>query len=49
MIGRVSWLEPGNTGIFQAGEVELDAHLLSLHEVAVLIHSYPIDLQDDVP
>ena len=49
MIGRVSWLEPGNTGIFQAGEVELDARLLSLHEVAVLIPLYPIDLQDDVP
>ena len=49
MIGRVSWLEPGSTGIFQAGEVELDARLLSLHEVAVLIPLYPIDLQDDVP
>jgi len=49
MVGRVSWLEPGSTGIFQSGEVELDARLLSLHEVAVLIPLYPIDLQNDVP
>lgn len=47
MIGRVSWLEPGSTGIFQAGEVELDPRLLSLHEVAVLIPLYPIDLEND--
>ena len=49
MVGRVSWLEPGSTGIFQSGEVELDARLLSLHEVAVLIPLYPTDLQNDVP
>ena len=49
MVGRVSWLEPGNTGIFQAGEVELDARLLSLHEVAVLIPLDPIDPENDVP
>jgi rod shape-determining protein MreC len=49
MLGRVSWLEPGSTGIFQTGEVELDARLLSLHEVAVLIPLYPIDLQTDAP
>ena len=48
-IGRVAWLEPGSTGIFQAGEVELDPRLLSLHEVAVLIPLYPIDLENDVP
>jgi hypothetical protein len=29
--------------------VELDARLLSLHEVAVLIPLYPIDLQKDAP
>ena len=49
MLGRVSWLEPGDTGIFQAGKVELDARLLSLHEVAVLIPLYPINLQNNVP
>lgn len=49
MLGRVSWLEPGSTGIFQTGEVELDARLLSLHEVAVLIPLYPIDIQTDAP
>ena len=46
-IGRISWLEPGSTGIFQAGEVALDPRLLSLHEVAVLIPLYPIDLKSD--
>jgi rod shape-determining protein MreC len=49
MIGRVSWLEPGSTGIFQAGQVELDPQLLSLHEVAVLIPLYPIELDTDAP
>jgi rod shape-determining protein MreC len=49
LIGQVSWLEPGSTGIFQAGEVELDPRLLSLHEVAVLIPLYPIDLENDAP
>lgn len=36
-IGSVAWLEPGSTGIFQAGEVQLDEQLLTLHEVTVLI------------
>lgn len=49
VIGRVSWLEPGSTGIFQAGDVELDPRLLSLHEVAVLIPLYPIELDNDAP
>lgn len=49
MVGRVSWLEPGSTGIFQAGEVELDPALLSLHEVAVLIPLYPIESEDYAP
>ncbi len=49
MIGRVSWLETGSTGIFQAGKVALDPRLLSLHEVAVLIPLYPIDLNSDAP
>jgi rod shape-determining protein MreC len=49
MIGRVNWLEPGSTGIFQAGKVELDPRLLSLYEVAVLIPLYPIDLDSDAP
>ncbi|TVP80106.1 MAG: rod shape-determining protein MreC [Puniceicoccaceae bacterium] len=48
-IGEVRWLEPGSTGIFQAGEVELDARLLSLHEVAVLIPLLPIDLDNNAP
>lgn len=49
LIGQVTWLEPGSTGIFQAGEVELDPRLLSLHEVAVLIPLYPIDPANDAP
>jgi rod shape-determining protein MreC len=49
MIGRVLWLEPGSTGIFQAGKVELDNRLLSLHEVAVLIPLYPIEIETDAP
>ena len=36
-IGRVPWLEPDNTGMFQAGEVKLDKRLLGIKEVAVLI------------
>ena len=47
VIGQVSWLEPGITGIFQAGSVELDSRLLSLHEVAVLIPLHPINLPSD--
>ena len=49
MIGRVNWLEPGSTGIFQAGTVALDPSLLSLREVAVLIPLYPIDIDSDAP
>ena len=49
MIGTVSWLEPGSTGIFQAGEVTLDARLLDLHEVSVLITLNPIELEEDAP
>lgn len=49
LIGQVTWLEPGSTGIFQAGEVELDPRLLSLHEVAVLIPLYPINPEKDAP
>lgn len=49
LVGQVTWLEPGGTGIFQAGEVELDPRLLSLHEVAVLIPLNPIDLENDAP
>ena len=36
-IGIVPWLEPDNTGMFQAGEVQLDRRLLGIREVAVLI------------
>lgn len=42
-IGVVPWLEPGSSGIFQAGEVTLDHRLLSLHEVTVLIPLDPLD------
>lgn len=48
-IGRVAWLEPGSTGIFQTGAVQLDADLLSLHEVAVLIPLYPLEEGADAP
>lgn len=36
-IGFVSWLEPDNTGMFQAGNVNLDKRLLGIKEVAILI------------
>ena len=49
LIGSVSWLEPGNTGIFQAGTVQLDERLLSLNEVSVLIPLNPLDYDRDVP
>ena len=49
MIGSVSWLEPGSTGIFQAGTVELDERLLSLNEVSVLIPLNPLVYDRDVP
>ncbi len=48
-IGRVTWLEPGSSGIFQAGQVELDPRLLSLHEVAVLISLSPTDSVNNAP
>ncbi|MEC7273737.1 MAG: rod shape-determining protein MreC [Verrucomicrobiota bacterium] len=47
IIGQVSWLEPGSTGIFQTGSVELDTRLLSLYEVAVLIPLDPINFPTD--
>lgn len=47
IIGQVSWLEPGSTGIFKTGTVELDSRLLSLYEVAVLIPLDPINLPSD--
>ncbi|MFP4069412.1 MAG: rod shape-determining protein MreC [Opitutales bacterium] len=46
-IGTVSWLEPGNTGIFQAGAVLLDERLLRLHEVAVLVPINPLEIDED--
>ena len=49
MIGTVGWLEPGSTGIFQAGEVQLDERLLSLNEVSVLIPLTPLDYDQDAP
>jgi rod shape-determining protein MreC len=49
MIGSVSWLEPGSTGIFQAGVVQLDKRLLELNEVSVLIPLNPLDFDRDVP
>lgn len=48
-IGEVVWLEPGSTGIFQAGAVALDPDLLSLHEVAVLIPLNPIEIDSNAP
>lgn len=49
MIGTVSWLEAGSTGIFQAGAVTLDERLLSLNEVSVLIPLTPLDYRQDAP
>ncbi|MEM1221566.1 MAG: rod shape-determining protein MreC [Verrucomicrobiota bacterium] len=46
-IGKVPWLEPGSTGIFQAGEVILDERLHSLSEVSVLIPLNPIETDED--
>ena len=48
IIGKVGWLEPGSSGIFQAGVVQLDERLLSLHEVSVLIPLTPLDYDRDV-
>ena len=36
-IGVVPWLESDNTGMFQAGDVQLDKRLLGIKEVAVLV------------
>ncbi len=36
-LGYVPWLEPDNTGLFQAGEVQLEKSLLSIKEVVVLV------------
>ncbi|CAA6680007.1 MULTISPECIES: rod shape-determining protein MreC [unclassified Lentimonas] len=49
LIGEVIWLEPGSTGIFQAGTVQLDDRLLSLSEVSVLIPLNPLDYDSDAP
>ena len=36
-IGEVPWLEPDNTGLFQAGKVNIDQRLLGIKEVVILI------------
>tara|TARA_A100001015_G_scaffold179583_1_gene199718 strand:+ start:2494 stop:3342 length:849 start_codon:yes stop_codon:yes gene_type:complete len=36
-IGTVDWLQPGSSGIFQSGAVQLDPRLLQLREVAILV------------
>lgn len=46
-IGHVEWLEPGASGIFQRGDVQLDKDLLRLHEVTVLIPLTPFELPSD--
>lgn len=43
-IGTVAWLEPGSTGIFQTGKVQLNNGLLNLREVTILI---PLDQMED--
>jgi len=48
-IGHVSWLDPGSSGIFQAGTVQLDERLLSLNEVSVLIPLNPLNSDRDAP
>ena len=48
-LGVVPWLEPGSTGIFQAGEVLRDKRLLSLHEVSILIPLNPQTPDGDAP
>jgi rod shape-determining protein MreC len=48
-IGNVNWLEPGTTGIFQAGAVQLDERLLALSEVSVLIPINPLIHDRNVP
>ena len=48
IIGKVGWLEPGSSGIFQTGDVQLDERLISLHEVSVLIPLTPLVYDRDV-
>lgn len=48
-IGNVVSMEPGSSGIFQAGEVQLDKRLLNLHEVTVLVPLNPPDLDNNAP
>ena len=48
-IGNVVSMEPGSSGIFQAGEVQLDKRLLNLHEVTVLVPLNPPDLYNNAP
>ena len=48
-LGYVPWLEPDNTGLFQAGEVQLEKSLLSIKEVVVLIpYNRLEEFQDDI-
>jgi len=46
-IGSVGWMEPGSSGIFQAGRVALDKRLLNLREVTILIPLNP-ETESDV-
>jgi rod shape-determining protein MreC len=45
-IGRVEWLEPGASGLFQDGEVLLDNRLLSLREATILVPVERIDASE---
>ena len=45
-VGFVPWLEPDNTGMFQAGKVVLDNRLLGIKEVAVLIPYNRLKLEE---
>ncbi len=45
-VGFVPWLEPDNTGMFQAGKVVLDKRLLGIKEVAVLIPYNRLKLEE---
>ena len=47
-IGTVSWLEPGSSGIFQSGDVQLDQRLLNLREVTILIPLHHEEAGSDV-
>lgn len=46
-VGFVPWLEPDNTGMFQAGKVVLDKRLLGIKEVAVLIPYNRLKLEEN--